>query len=99
MKNKKLHIFIGDILALSTVLVLEFIVVYSYLTHQENNYVFFIKHDMSFNVLQLIAMCLIPLAVSVIVYFLSRKKSKSNTIDNIYDVILYLCSVVSTCLL
>ena len=99
MKKKKLPILIGDIIALSTVFALVFIVVYSYLTSKENNYVYFIIDDKSFNLLQLIVMCLLPLLVSVIVYFKSRKKFKSHTIDNIYDVVLYMCSNMSICLL
>lgn len=99
MKNKKLPILIGDIIVLSTVLALVFIIVYSYLTRQDNHYVYFILDDISFNLIELFVMILIPLFVSVIVYFKSRNKYQSDTTNCTYDIVLYLCSVASICLL
>ena len=72
---------------------------YSFLTHQENKYVYFIINDKAFNLVQLIIMCLIPLAISIVVYFKSRKLYKYHTTSNTYDIILYMCSIVSICLL
>ena len=99
MSNKKIVKTIGNTVALSTILALAFIVVYSFLTCEENNYVFFIKKDVTYNIMLIIAFCLIPLAVSIKMFYNSRKKYSMNNENNPCNNILYLCSIVSICLL
>lgn len=99
MKNKKIPIFIGDIIVFLTLLALLFIIVYSYLNSQNKHYVIFVKDDISLAITNIIAMCLIPLVASLVIYYKLRKKYKSHLKFTTYDVVLYLCSIISICLL
>lgn len=98
MKTKKIHIIIGDIIAILTVLTLVFIVVHSYIMRYENNYVFFTKLFIADKLLMLIPFCLGSLLYFCFAFLKTRKKVILINNTEVYCALIYILTIISICL-